>query len=167
MHVPRALILWGGLTLMINCAAQPDTLLLAFDEHYSLGDPGDDPLPELNAFERFNPHTGGDSLRTCGSFPCNGWIEDRYLNGQLKHKGYYHEGRLVSYKNFHTNGNVEREFKEVDAIRSILRTWHPNGNLRSETRFADGSVSSTPTIMSPGSCDTWRSGIRRNPASSS
>jgi antitoxin component YwqK of YwqJK toxin-antitoxin module len=142
MKVPRALILLGGLNTITICAAQHDTLLLAFDEHFVLGDAGEDPLPELGVYEAFNPRTGGDSLRTCGAFPCSGWVEDRYSSGQLKHKGYYNEGQLVSYKNFHPGGMVEREFKELDAVRCLMRTWHANGNLRSETRYADGLVQS-------------------------
>lgn len=139
MKVPRALILGGGLLSIGACAAQ-DTLLLAFDEHYLLGDPGDDPSPELGAYETFNAATGGDSLRLCGAFPCNGWVQDHYQSGQLMHRGYYTEGRLVSYRNFHMNGAVEREFKEVDALRCTMRTWHANGELRSETRYSEGTV---------------------------
>ncbi len=140
MNVLRALIPWGGLLVSTSCAAQPDTLLLAIDEHYVLGDAGDDPLPELGAYEAFNARTGGDSLRSCGAYPCSGWVEDRYLNGQMKHRGYYNEGKLLSYRNFHPNGAVEREFKQVDDVRCTMRTWHANGQLRSETRYADGAV---------------------------
>jgi antitoxin component YwqK of YwqJK toxin-antitoxin module len=140
MNVQRTLILLGGLATEMLAMAQPDTLMLAYDEHYVLGDAGEDPLPELGAYEAFNPRTGGDSLRLCGAFPCSGWVEDKYLNGQAMHRGYYHEGRLLSYKNFHPNGQVEREFKQVDDVRSSLRTWHANGQLRSETRYADGTV---------------------------
>lgn len=140
MTVPRALILSGGLLTISACAAQPDTLLLAFDEHYIMGDAGEDPAPDLNLYERFNAAAGGDSSRACAGFPCTGWVEDKYADGTMKHRGYYDEGRLVIYKNFHPNGSMEREFKRIDDIRSVERAWHANGQPRSETRFADGQL---------------------------
>ncbi|MBL7981357.1 MAG: hypothetical protein JNL52_06050 [Flavobacteriales bacterium] len=120
--------------------AQPDTLLLAYDEHYAIGEPGDDPAPDLNAYEMYNVALGGDSVRFCGGFPCIGWVEDRYPDGSMKHRGSYADGRLVIYRNFHPNGQVEREFKALDATRSVQRSWHSNGNLRSEVHYADGAV---------------------------
>lgn len=129
-------LLGGVLTQAV--VAQPDTLLLAQDEHYVMGDAGEDPSPDLNAYEAFNGPLGGDSVRFCGVHPCIGWVEDHYPNGALKHKGYYDAGRLAVYKNYHPGGAIEREFKAVDAVKSMLRTWHVNGNVRSVTRYADG-----------------------------
>lgn len=140
MNVQRVLILWGGLLHLLVCAAQPDTLMLAADEHYVMGDPGDDPAPDLNVYERFNPITAGDSVRYCNGFPCMGSVEDKYPNGDLKHKGYYDNGLLVLYKNYHPNGQLEREFKRTDDVRAIQRSWHPNGQPRSEIRYAEGQV---------------------------
>lgn len=140
MKVPRALILTGGLLIFSYCAAQPDTLMLAIDEHYVMGDAGDDPAPDLNAYERYNPVTVGDSVRHCNGFPCMGSVEDRYPSGQLKHKGYYDNGHLVLYKNYHPNGQLEREFKRSDDVRAFQRSWHANGQPRNEVRYADGQV---------------------------
>jgi antitoxin component YwqK of YwqJK toxin-antitoxin module len=140
MNLIRALIPLGGLAISAPCQAQPDTLMLAHDEHYVMGDAGADPAPDLNVYDRFNSAMGGDSLRDCGGFPCIGWVEDRYPNGQLKHRGYYDAGRLVVYKNYHGNGSIEREFKRSDDVRSVQRSWHANGQPRSEARYADGTV---------------------------
>jgi antitoxin component YwqK of YwqJK toxin-antitoxin module len=120
--------------------AQPDTVLLAYDDHYMIGDAGDDPSSDLNAYEAFNAALGGDSVRMCGGFPCIGRVEDQYPNGTLKHRGSYADGRLVVYRNFHPNGQVEREFKAIDATRSVQRSWHANGTIRSEVHYADGAV---------------------------
>ena len=138
MVFPRAVVLACSGLATWACVAQHDTLLLAQDEHYVMGDAGEDPSPDLNAYEAFNSPLGGDSVRTCGEHPCIGWVEDLYPNGGLKHRGYYDGGKLTVYKNFHPNGSIEREFKGIDAVKCVLRTWHANGNPRSETRYADG-----------------------------
>ena len=118
--------------------AQPDTLILLQDEHYVLGELGDDPSPDLYAYEALNKALGGDSVRTCSGHPCIGWVEDKYPDGTLKHRGYYDQGRLTVYRNYYPNGKLERDFKPVDAVKSVLRTYHSNGQLRSEARYADG-----------------------------
>ena len=141
MKVLHAPFLWGGLfAATMPVSAQSDTMMLAQDEHYIIGDAGDDPLPELNRYDSFNAVVGGDSVRHCGAFPCTGWVEDQYPNGQIMHRGYYDSGRLTVYKNYHPNGQVERDFKSVDATQSTLRAWHANGQARSETRYRDGVV---------------------------
>ncbi|MBK7383738.1 MAG: hypothetical protein IPI81_10430 [Flavobacteriales bacterium] len=140
MKLHFALIPLGGLFVVSTVQAQPDTLLLAQDEHYLIGDAGDDPLPELNIYDAYNSTIGGDSLRQCGAFPCTGWVEDKYPNGQLRHRGYYDSGRLTVFKNYYRSGQLEREFKAVDATHCSQRTWHPNGQLRSCTRYRDGVV---------------------------
>jgi antitoxin component YwqK of YwqJK toxin-antitoxin module len=121
---------------------QEDQVLLNADEHYVMGDAGEDPSPELHAYEEMNKALGGDSVRHCGGHPCIGWVEDRYPDGTLKHRGNYENGQLLIYKNYHPSGALERDFRSIDAVKSILRTYHPNGNLRSEARYADGVVTS-------------------------
>ncbi|MCB9184416.1 MAG: hypothetical protein H6591_10915 [Flavobacteriales bacterium] len=140
MEAPRALVLAASMSLAGIGVAQLDTDLLAQDEHYVMGDAGEDPSPELNAYEAFNIAVGGDSVRQCNGHPCTGWVEDHYPDGTLKHKGYYDQGHLTVYKNFHPGGGVERDFRSSDATRSTQRTWHPNGAIRSETRYRDGIV---------------------------
>lgn len=140
MEAQRALFLLGGLITMDIVAAQHDTLLLAQDEHYMMGDAGEDPLPELSVYESFNTATGGDSVRICSGHPCSGWVEDAYPDGAIKHKGYYDQGHLTIYKNFHPNGVVERDFRSTDATHCVMRSWHANGMARSETRYRDGEV---------------------------
>ncbi len=119
---------------------QEDQGLLNTDEHYVMGDAGEDPSPELHAYEGLNRALGGDSVRYCSGHPCIGWVEDHYPDGTLKHRGNYDAGQLLIYKNYHPTGSLEREFRSIDAMKSVLRTYHPNGNLRSETRYVDGVV---------------------------
>lgn len=118
--------------------AQVDFDLLAPDDHFVIGDVGEDPDPGLNAYDAMNKVLGGDSIRLCGGHPCLGWVEDRHADGSLKHRGFYDAGQLTVYKNYHPNGAIEREFKSADAVRSTLRTYHVNGQLRSEARYVNG-----------------------------
>jgi hypothetical protein len=118
---------------------QVEQALLPSDEHFVLGDVGEDPDPQMNAYEALNKALGGDSIRSCSGHPCLGWVEDQHANGSLKHRGFYDAGQLTVYKNYWPDGTLEREFRSVDAVRSILRTYHSNGQLRSETRFVDGA----------------------------
>lgn len=138
MAFPRLFLVGCLIGVSTALIAQSDPLMLANDEAYIMGDAGEDPLPDLNAYEALNKVLGGDSIRTCAGHPCIGWVEDRYADGVLKHKGYYDEGRLTVYKNYFPEGGLEREFRSIDDVKSILRTWHANGILRSETRFAHG-----------------------------
>ena len=129
-----------AIALPLLSMGQDDQILLNADEHYVMGDAGEDPLPELHAYEAMNKALGGDSIRYCGGNPCIGWVEDRYADGTLKHRGNYDNGQLLIYKNYHPSGAMERDFRSIDAVKCILRTYHPNGNLRSEERYADGVV---------------------------
>jgi len=44
-----------------------------------------------------------------------------------------------TYKNYYQNGALERDFKQLDALKSVMRAYHDNGNLRSEARYAEGA----------------------------
>jgi antitoxin component YwqK of YwqJK toxin-antitoxin module len=93
-----------------------------------------DPYAPLNAA------LGGDSVRFCNGVACSGWVEDHFADGTVKHRGYYGEGRLLVYNNYHPNGLLEREFKAQGNTRCSMRTFHDNGQLRSETAFVDGNA---------------------------
>ena len=98
------------------------------------------PVDELpDPYTGLNPALGGDSTRSCKGIPCAGWVEDLYPDGALHHRGYYGEGRLITYRNHFPNGRVEREFKVQDATRCVMRTYYEDGALRSETRYVDGA----------------------------
>jgi antitoxin component YwqK of YwqJK toxin-antitoxin module len=118
---------------------QTEPTLLPTDEHFVLGDVGEDPDPQMNAYDAMNKALGGDSVRSCAGHPCLGWVEDHHPDGSLKHRGFYDAGQLTHYKNYWPDGTMEREFRSVDAVRSILRTYHSNGQLRSEARYVKGT----------------------------
>lgn len=134
---------WSLLSLFLTgfrLIAQDPVTELVQDEHHIAGEMGEDPDPGLHAYDRLNPLMGGDSLRRCSGSPCNGWVDDHYADGVLKHRGSYVQGRLQMYRNYHPGGALEREFRPTDNIRGTMRTYHPNGNLRSMEKYLDGSV---------------------------
>lgn len=138
MNSMRTCVVVACIVLPYLLTAQPELVVLTPDQHRMESTEGSDPHPELNGYDRFNPRTGGDSTRRCAAGPCSGWVEDRYADGALKHRGMYSDGALVVYRNYYPNGVLEREFKQQDAIKCVMRTYHSNAMLRSEARYADG-----------------------------
>lgn len=119
--------------------AQPDTLLLADDYQAVTADQVDE-LSAINEYERLNPISKGDSVRLCHGYACSGWVEDKHPNGVLKHRGFYQDGQLLVYKNFHPDGTLEREFRTTDTFRGALTTYHTNGQVRTVAKYFKGEV---------------------------
>jgi antitoxin component YwqK of YwqJK toxin-antitoxin module len=94
----------------------------------------------IKIYERLNLSLKGDSMRYCGGYSCSGWIEDKYENGKLLHKGFYRDGQLQVYKNYYPDGTLEREFKGIDAYSSSMKLYHPNGKLKSEIKYQGAEV---------------------------
>ncbi|MFN3342337.1 MAG: toxin-antitoxin system YwqK family antitoxin [Flavobacteriales bacterium] len=93
-------------------------------------------------YERLNPHSEGDSIRLCGSYACQSWVEDFYTTGTLLHKGFYIDGQLKTYKNYFPNGNVERDFKAIDNYKATCKIYYSNGQLKSDIKYNNGTIES-------------------------
>lgn len=91
-------------------------------------------------YENLNLYLDGDSTRMCGNYACNNWQEDKYKSGVLLHKGFYVNGQLRVYKNYYPNGNLEREFRNIDDIRATLTLYHVNGNIKSDVKYTKGEA---------------------------
>jgi MORN repeat variant len=99
-----------------------------------------DPDYGIKIYERLNLQTGGDSVRTDKKgYACQGWVEDKYTDGTLLHKGYYEEGQLKIYKNYFPNGAVERSFKNVDFKRCKMEIFYADGKKKSEVTYYLGN----------------------------
>jgi antitoxin component YwqK of YwqJK toxin-antitoxin module len=99
---------------------------------------GEEEVPD--PYAPLNAALGGDSLRYCKGIACAGWVEDHYPDGTLRHRGYYGDGKLLVYSNYHPNGLLEREFKVQGSTHCSIRTWHSNGVLRGETAYVNGDA---------------------------
>jgi antitoxin component YwqK of YwqJK toxin-antitoxin module len=91
----------------------------------------------INMYDCYNPHMGGDSVRWKEpGIKYTGWYEEYYKNGKLKHKGYYNNGQLTTvYKNYYDDGQLERSFKVKDAKNSQMEIYYPSGILHSKVLY--------------------------------
>ncbi len=97
-----------------------------------------DSIYGITMYEKLNPRLGGDSIRNGNDgHAAEGFIEDYYTNNQLLHKGYYTEGQLKLYKNYYPNGNMERNFRQIDLKKSKMILYYPNGKIKSEIVYID------------------------------
>lgn len=131
----------SALLICVRLAAQSqgEVLLLA-DDYTAVAATAEDEATMINDYEALNKALGRDSIRLCQGYACTGWMEDKYADGSLKHRGFYQDGQLLVYKNYHTTGSIEREFRTVDNFRAVLLTYHPNGALRTEVKYFKGEV---------------------------
>ena len=123
---------------LLRASAQNDALLLDDGIFPVQADTLLGPEEPPDAYAPLNAALGGDSVRYCKGIACAGRIEDHYPDGTLLHRGYYGEGRLLVYSNYHPNGVLEREFTVQGSTRCAMRTWYADGVLRSETFYVDG-----------------------------
>lgn len=93
----------------------------------------------ITIYERLNPMIDGDSTRMCDGYACEGWIEDKYENGNIVHKGYYVEGQLKIYKNYFPDGTLEREFKAINTFSAVSKAYFPDASLKSQVKYVQGS----------------------------
>ncbi len=93
----------------------------------------------ITLYDGLNPMLDGDSTRMCDGYACNGWVEDKYEDGTLLHKGYYVEGQLKVYKNYYPDGTMEREFKGLNTFSALSKTYFPNGQLKSEVKYVEAA----------------------------
>ncbi len=89
----------------------------------------------IEMYKPLNFRLGGDSVRKCGDYACRSWVEDKYKNGQVMHKGYYVDGQLKIYKNFYPDGTIEREFKVTSKLKSKLIKYYPNEQVKSKVVY--------------------------------
>ena len=121
-----------------SSAQTPAEDMLLADDFKAAVAPLEDEANMINDYEALNKALGRDSIRLCQGYACTGWMEDKYTDGTLKHRGFYENGQLLVYKNYHSNGTLEREFRTVDNFRAVLLTYHPNGTIRTQVKYFKG-----------------------------
>lgn len=119
---------------------QSDSLLLDPDELTVPVVEQRDGTAPITTYEVMNPALGGDSVRTCDAVPCSGWLEDRYADGALLHRGHYAQGRLTAYSNFRSGGQLERTFAVLETGAGELTLYDDNGVLRSKVIYIRGDA---------------------------
>ena len=96
-------------------------------------------LKSILEYKVFNSYLGGDSVRMCHNNPCLGRIRDYYENGELKHEGYYEDGKLTTkYQNYFDNGQKERVFQKKNSRKAKMKVFYRNGQKRSKVTYWKG-----------------------------
>lgn len=95
----------------------------------------------INIYEKLIAMLGGDSIRNDKrGYAAQGWMEDHYESGKLMHKGYYADGKIKLFKNFYENGQVERDYKLTDLLKSRMNIFYEDGKPRAEIEYNEESV---------------------------
>lgn len=83
-------------------------------------------------------------------FEVQGWNEDYFDNGQLKHISYYKEGKLVLFKNFYENGQCEHNITYTDTQNCNIDVYFENGGLKDQLHFINGKPEKITEFFSNG-----------------
>ena len=95
-----------------------------------------DPTYGIDFYEKLNQRLGGDSVRNDKrGYAALGWVKDFYPNGNLLHKGYYTDGQLKIYKNYFPSGQIERQFRTADNLKSTMEKYYENGTMKSKVTY--------------------------------
>jgi antitoxin component YwqK of YwqJK toxin-antitoxin module len=95
----------------------------------------------VDTYDKFNPAMGGDSVRYKEpGVKYSGWYLEYYPNGRVRHKGYYEAGKLVKYKNFYSNGWIERVFRTKRSLHSEMKKYFSNAVLKQRIQLYSGKV---------------------------
>jgi antitoxin component YwqK of YwqJK toxin-antitoxin module len=100
-----------------------------------------DPVKGITMYNNLIPAIKGDSVRyNKAGYNLQGWQEDFYDSGKLLHKGFYVDGQIKIFKNYYETGQVERSLNVADPMRVSLDTYYPDGKVRSQVHFYDGTA---------------------------
>lgn len=95
----------------------------------------------ITMYEPLNMMLGKDTVRNDDNgYAANGYIEDYYTTGQLLHKGFYVDGQLKIYKNYFPNGNVERNFRLTDLVKSKMTIYYEDGTMKSNIVYVNSDA---------------------------
>lgn len=83
---------------------------------------------------------GADTLRFQNNNLAQGWIEDYYSSGELKHKGFYKNGKLLLYKNYFINGICAQALTSNDPLNHSIETFYPNGFLNEQKIYFNSQL---------------------------
>jgi len=123
--------------LLFSAYSQSENTDYDFDEY--IENP-DTVSIDIKDYSKYTTALGGDSVRIIKDKPAAGLIKDYYPNGKIKHLGYYSKGKLTStYKNFYSNGTLEREFKALGTSGGILNLFFSDAKPRLKIRYFKGN----------------------------
>ncbi len=100
-----------------------------------------DPYYGIVRYNKLIASIGGDSIRKAkDGRPVQDWVEDYYVGGKLLHKGFYVDGTIKVFTNYHENGQIERNFTSTDLKHSKLEVFYDDGKPRSTINYFLGNA---------------------------
>jgi antitoxin component YwqK of YwqJK toxin-antitoxin module len=98
-----------------------------------------DSVEGIQMYSRFIGALTSDSV-TCHRNGSNlqGWNEDFYKSGKLLHRGYYVNGKLITFKNFYESGQCERMVENPDPLHCNVNIFFENGSPRRLIYYYNG-----------------------------
>jgi len=107
---------------------------------------GQTPAPDKDSTNRSIPDydnlctiMGGDSVRMSNTQKATGYFKDNYPDGNIRHKGYYDQGKIVTvFTNYYENGQIERTFRAKTDKKGTLEVFYPTGAMLSHVEWVDG-----------------------------
>lgn len=83
---------------------------------------------------------GADTLRLQNNSLAQGWIEDYYSSGELKHRGFYKNGKLLLYKNYFISGICAQVLTSSDPLNHTIDTYFANGFLNEQKIYFNSQL---------------------------
>jgi len=98
-----------------------------------------DSLEGIKIYNKLISSIGGDSITyNKAGYNLQGWNEDYYSNGKLLHRGYYVDGKVIVFKNFFENGQIERSVLNPDPMRCTIDVFYEDGKQRKQLSYYNG-----------------------------
>lgn len=98
-----------------------------------------DTVKGIHQYDKLLGCIGGDSVKFGkDGYNIQGWNEDYYNNGKLLHRGYYVDGKLITFKNYYENGQCERSVTSQDPQRCLIEQFYENGHEKRKISYYNG-----------------------------
>lgn len=98
-----------------------------------------DSVEGIHMYTRFIGALSGDSVSSHrDGYNLQGWNEDFYESGKLLHRGYYVDGKLITFKNFYESGACERVVENPDPLHCNVNIFFESGTPRKLIYYYNG-----------------------------
>lgn len=98
-----------------------------------------DTVEGISIYNKLIGSIGGDSVNyNKTGYNMQGWNENYYNNGNLLHRGYYVDGKVIVFKNFYENGQCERNVVNPDPMRCNIDIYFEDGKHKKQVSYYNG-----------------------------
>lgn len=95
----------------------------------------------IHLYARLMEALGGDSVtHNSAGNSLQGWHDEFYTSGQLMHRGFYVNGKVITFKNFYENGRCERSVENPDPLHCNVTIFFNDGQPRRQVQYYNGKA---------------------------